>query len=185
MSTISPYLDNLSPWIPVIKYKHLLFDTDAIISILEYDALSLCDKLKDQGVIFCLIHPIYIELLKTDNLSKRIERQTFIDDYDFQFLPLTSKEMDKAKDIQSYLLTSKSYTASPTDLYLGGRLCTLSPKNSSENIYLITSNLADFPHPLYIRKSGIVLQNNKSSKILHLLQINIIELNKITFKQEG
>lgn len=180
MSTITPYLDNLEPWDKVVKNKHILFDTDAIISILEYNAISLCDKFKGLDVIFCLIHPVYVELLKTENAGKRIDRQTFLNDYKFIYLPLTIKEMDKAKDIQQYLLTSKSFTASPTDVYLGGRLGTL----SSGSIYLFTANLTDFPHPLFIRKAGIVLQSNKSCKILHLLQLDNKELSKINFKQE-
>lgn len=180
MSTITPYLDNLEPWSETVKNKYILFDTDAIISILEYNSVILCDEFNKLGVTFCLIHPVYVELLKTENAVKRIDRQTFLNDYKFIYLPLTIKEMDIAKDIQQYLLTSKSFTASPTDVYLGGRLGTL----SNNSIYLFTANLTDFPYPLFIRKAGIVLQSNKSCKILHLLQLDKSELEKINFKSK-
>lgn len=175
MTTNPPFLNDLPAWSGYVTNKHVLFDSDAIISTIQYEAYSLYNTLKKLKVTFCLIHPVYIELLRTDNAVKRLERQTLIEKYNFTFLPLTKKEMDMAKDIQTYLLLSRSYTASPTDLYLGGRLATL----SEDHIYLLTANLSDFPLPLYTRASGIVLQNNKSSKILYLLNINKKELAQV------
>ena len=176
--SIAPFLNNLPAWESSVKNKHILFDADAVISILEYGAVELCEVFTKLNVTFCIIHPVYVELLKTDNPNKRLDRQDFLNQFKFQFLPLTAKEMDKAKDIQAYLLFSKSYTASPTDLYLGGRLSTL----DSKNIYLFTSNLSDFPMPLYKRDAGIILQSAKSSKILHLLSMNHEELETISLK---
>lgn len=178
MSILSPYLDNLPNWKDILPYKHLLFDTDAIISIIEFKAESLCKELKKQNVEFCIIHPVYIEIIRTENTAKRIERQEFINTQHFTTLPLTKAEMEKGIEILTYLLANKTYTASPTDLYLGGRLATYSGKN----IFLLTSNLRDFPHPLYTRETGIILQSQNGMKILSVLSLNGPEFNKLTNK---
>lgn len=176
MSTTTTFLKRLPDWADIVSGKFLLFDSDAIISLIEYEAKDLFLELEKLGVEFCIIHPVYVELLKTDNPAKRVERQQLLDQYKFTVLPLTKGEMDKARDIQEYLLLSKSYTASPTDLYLGGRLATFTKQAS---IYLLTSNLSDFPSTLYKRETGIVLQNNKSTKIISILSINREELDTV------
>lgn len=128
---------------------------------------------------FCLIHPVYIELLQTDNSAESFKRQNILSKYEFLSLLLTKKDFDMASDIQKWLTQNRSFTASPTDLYLGSKLASF-----SKDIFLLTGDLKDFPCPLYNRKARIILQNNKESKILYFLTFNHDELGKISFKND-
>jgi len=169
---ISPVLNDSPDWKNVCKLKHVLFDTDAIISIIEFGAQSLFDEFKNIKATNCYIHPTYTELLATDNSTKRVLRQNLILKKDFNMLPLTKNEFDNASNAQTWLALKKCYP-SPTDLYLAGRLASF----QHDKILLLTGNISDFPYPLFERKAIIILQNEKQMKILSFLNINHEELN--------
>ncbi|PJE58202.1 MAG: hypothetical protein COU81_02010, partial [Candidatus Portnoybacteria bacterium CG10_big_fil_rev_8_21_14_0_10_36_7] len=144
-----------------MKDKFLLFDTDAIISIISYKAEKIFDELKSLNVTNCYIHPVYAELLRTQSNAERIKRQSVISKFLFQKLPLVKKDFDNASLIQIWLFNKQRYP-SPTDLYMAGKLESY-PHN---DILLLTSNLNDFLHPLFKRTASIVLQNTVQTKII-------------------
>lgn len=172
---IVPYLESLSEWKDIVKNKHVLFDSDAIISLIEYEALSVFEVFKSLDVTNCYIHPVYTEILRTDKLSKRNFRQAIITNNDFAMLPLTINDFNKASQVQKWLSNTNCFP-SPTDLYLSGKMAEF----HHDRILLLSGNLRDFPFPLFNRVGGIVLQNNKQSRILSFLCVNHDELEKQT-----
>jgi len=56
---IEPYVRNPKQWNEAIKDKHLIFDTDAIISILAFKAEAIFDDFKKLKTKNCLIDPVY------------------------------------------------------------------------------------------------------------------------------
>jgi len=162
MSTISPYIDELQSWKKILKDKTLIFDADAIISISKYSAALLIDNLKKNKVACCYIHPVLMETLNTDNVVERATRQTILDQ--LAFVKMNDRIFETAKDLQMELHDECKTYPSPTDIYLGA--CA----KWFPDTFLITANLADFPYPPFIRVSGIIVQGNKSLKVLSILE---------------
>lgn len=158
------YIDSFYNWSSKLKNKYLLFDTSAIINILEYSSRDLMDKLKELNVDLSTIEPVYIELLTTDNDAKRVEKQSFIQEYEFHILPITKNNFENARTLQVELRTLRCYP-SPTDLYLGSILSNY----SSSGMVLITCDHKDFPEPAYSKKGQIILRSNNSLAILSVL----------------
>ena len=171
---IPPFLTELPKWKDVVRRKHILFDTDAIVSILSFKAEDVFVDLKNVEVVNCFIHPVYVELFSTKRSIERASRLLILNNYKFRYLPLTKREFDNARRIQLWL-TSRERFPAPTDLYLGGTLASFKPKS----IFLLTGNISDFQHPLFKREAGIVLQSNKQSRILSFLSIDHSELGKV------
>lgn len=160
------FLDDFPQCKNVLKDQHVLFDANVIISLLDNYNADFLDFLESLGVIFVTIHPVLVELMATNNPKKRIQRQTVINRYKFYSLPLTKNELDNARDIQSTLATMDCFPE-PTDLYLAGMLSKYGNK-----IFLATSNLSDFPNPLFVRKCFAVVQNDRHANLISFLQID-------------
>ena len=170
-NTIKP-IDTHKLWPKKESNKAILLDADAIISIMSFDATQLMDTFLKEEISFYIIHPISIELLKTDNVKDRIKRQDFLSKYNIVSLPMIKKQLDYALDIQTWLVKNKYFKASAVDLYLAG---TLMQYNKS-GVYLLTGNISDFPRPLFIRHANILLENKNSGKLLYFLNIDENEL---------
>ena len=164
---LAPYLPELPPWEQFLQTKHVLIDADALITIRLYEAEVLLERMKEIEVTICSIHPVYVEISNTNSKVERINRQLLFSKY-IELLPLSEKDYKLAEDIQVWLSQQKIFTASPTDLYLGGKLAFY----RHNNIFLLTGNISDFPYPLFERVSGIILQKFNQSKLLHLLKFN-------------
>jgi hypothetical protein len=162
---LKPFLGHLPNWKKFLKNKYLIFDTDAIVSISKYNASNLLDELIKLNADLNFIDPVHKELFATDNkkdVSERVEVMQKMKE-----LPLTPTEIRHANTIQKEL-TIHDCHPSPTDLYLAGFLM----KYNNNKTFLITSNLKDFPFPIFKRNSSIILQSNNSTKTLSVLSLN-------------
>lgn len=168
------YIDKYYDWANQLQGKYLLFDTSAIINILEYGGRDLMEKLKKSEVGLSTIEPVYVELLATDSDAKRVERQSFIQEFEFQILPITKANFENSRILQAELRLKRCYP-SPTDLYLGSILNSY----SSSGMVLITCDHKDFPEPVYSRDGHIILYSDKSVTVLLILS-KITRITKFT-----
>lgn len=166
MSSLKNYLNNFPDSLALLKNKHVLFDSNVLINLLDDFDTGILDELKIINVVFCIIHPVFVELLNTNNPAKRTERQLVLSKYKFITLPLIKADFDYARNIQDWL-SAKSCFPEPTDLYLGGVVSQYAP-----NLFLATSNLRDFPHPLFNRDSHAIIQNKNQAQIINFIRIN-------------
>jgi predicted nucleic acid-binding protein len=164
------YPTEIAGWKKVVPDKWILFDTDAIISILKFEQEYIFNELYKLGAKFVYIHPVLLELMNTDNPRQKLQRTKLLRDYRFLELPLHADEIKLAGQIQNSL--PLKCQPSPTDLYLGGTLA----RHPHENCLLLTANIKDFPMPVYKRKGHILLQSDQNVKVLSLLVIDKAQL---------
>jgi hypothetical protein len=163
-----PY-SNTPDWRVVVKDKWLLFDADAIISIIAFGAEQLLNDLKQLGITFNYIHPVLLELMNTNSSAEKLKRSTILTQYNFVELLIRDREINLANRIQESLPLNIKFTPSSTDFYLGGviaRYC------HNDNAYLLTSNTKDFPMPIYPRKAFIPLHNQTDVKAMTILGLD-------------
>ncbi|MBD3279989.1 hypothetical protein GF389_00510 [Candidatus Dojkabacteria bacterium] len=153
------------------RSKNILFDTDAIVSILAYNSKQILNDLRDESISFSLIDPIRKELVNTKKEKERIDRLNLLDEFEFIDIPITKKEIDYSTRIQTWHARYECFPSIP-DLYLGGTLAKYS-KREAGNILLFTSNVKDFRSPLFRRKGYIIFQNKQSVKTASLLDIDM------------
>lgn len=159
------YIDNVFDWRKSLKDRHLLFDTSAVINIINFKATDLIEEMKAINVDLNTIEPVFIELLATDNTTRSLERQSFVIENKFTFLPLVKRNFDEARILQAELRKLQCFPG-PTDLYLG---CILEQYKPS-GMLLITCDHKDFPEPKYTRIGQIILCNSKSFCVLSILK---------------
>jgi predicted nucleic acid-binding protein len=157
-------------WKDAARNKWIIFDTDAIVSILSFGQTYIFDEFKEAGAEFLYMHPVLLELMNTDSEKKKLLRAKLLADYGFLEHPLTVKELKHAAQIQESLPLKA--TPSPTDLYLGGKLA----EHHNEDRLLLTANIKDFPAPLYTRKGYVLLQSESNVKLLTLLCVDKTQL---------
>lgn len=157
------YITEATSWKAVAAHKWVIFDADAIISIVAFSQEYIFDELKSLDVSFVYIHPVLLELMNTNSPTEKLRRSKLLVDYDFVEIPLTASELKHASEIQKSLPIKS--TPSPTDLYLGAALA----RHHEEDRFLLTANIKDFPLPLYTRKGYMLLQNTTGVKLLTLL----------------
>lgn len=167
-----PYTNNLPDLEGAVKGKHILLDSDAIISCLDYKARDLFSDLVTYDASLVIIQPVLIELLNTNRNNERLERLQLIEDYKMKDKITLRQATQHANRIQEYLQKVRRYP-SPTDIYLGATLASF----NHNGILLCTSNISDFPQPLFKRRSGVVLENETSSKNVWFLSLEHSELN--------
>jgi len=160
------YDTEAASWKGIVPSKWIIFDADAVISILSFGQEHVFDDLKALGALFVYIHPVLLELMNTNSPAEKLRRSKLLVDYDFTELPLHADELKLASNIQKSLPLKS--TPSPTDLYLGGALA----KHHEENRLLLTANIKDFPLPIYTRKGYILLQSETNIKLLTLLCVD-------------
>ncbi len=155
-------------WKDVVKDKHILFDSDAIISIIAFKAQDLFDELKKLNVTFTYINPVLLELRETGSEKERLERNTVLSKYGFAELAITNNESSKAELIQKSKPIGVKGNPSATDYYLGGTLA----RYAQSNTYLLTGNAKDFPMPLFTREAFIPLVNQTDVKALCVIGLD-------------
>jgi hypothetical protein len=149
-----------------IKDKNLLFDTCAIIDILKLGVEPLLKELKNNGCLFSVIHPIVVELSRTDQVQDRVRRLSILDQYEFMELSLNKIGLlEKAKELQEELHIYHCHP-DPEDIYLGATIAT----TGRNDLFLLTTNHSDFPLPVYKREGNIVIQNNNRVGVISLLR---------------
>ena len=151
-----------------MQLKHLVFDNDALVSINDYNSESLLQEFVDAKSQLCYIDPVFIELSNTNNAKLRIQRQNILSRFKFSQLPISLVTSQRLRTLHSWL-TMNSVFPSPTDIYLAGILDHFS---LNQSVILVTSNIKDFPEPLFIKVGFIILHGEKSCKVLTLLKIN-------------
>lgn len=172
MKTLPPFLSELPQWQGLIKGRHVIFDTNAIVAILKYKAEDILEQFSMLEITPCIIHPVFIELINTNNVIERTSRQAMLDKYNFFKLPLLEGDLKNASRIQIWLAANDCYPG-PTDIYLGAKLASF----AHDNIVLLSGNISDFPFPLFTRSAVVLLQNNKHTQALHFLSIDHDELD--------
>jgi hypothetical protein len=149
-----------------IKGKTLLFDSCVFVNLIKLDAISLLDRLKSLDCTLAYIHPVLIELLRTDRSQDRTKRLMLIDEYEFMLISLNKYGLyDKAQTIQEELHSVFCHP-SPEDIYLGAALATI----GISDMFLLTTNQKDFPIPIYERNGNIIIQDNKSVRLITLIK---------------
>lgn len=156
-------------WQKVVKDKWLIFDADAIISIIEFKAEILLETFKKLGCTFVYIHPVLLELMNTDTATKRLQRSALLTKWNFTQLGIHQPEQDLSDRIQKSLPIKIKSRPSATDFYLGG---TLARYAQSHKALLLTSNTKDFPMPIFTREGFINLQNDTDVKAISLLDVD-------------
>ena len=150
-------------WESILKDKYVLLDANSIIYIDEAKAYDFLDFMETTlGVTLCYITPVYLELHNTNNKADLISRKQILTR--FELLVITPEDHNKTANLQNELAI---YDCRPqiVDLYLGAVLKRLQP-----NLYLLTSNVKDFPEPIYTRESGIIIQRQTTSRVLSIVK---------------
>jgi hypothetical protein len=155
---LAPVVD----WHTYLKGKWLLWDTCALIRVVEYKATEVFDELAAIGVENVYIHPVQLELLATADQKKAIERAAALAE-NLTPIPFGNRELEKARDIQ--LAIGSTSPPSAVDLYVGATLA----NNNSEKMCLITENIKDFPSPFFTQQCYITLQDVRGSASLAVL----------------
>lgn len=117
-----PYYDT-PDWKEVVKDKWLIFDADAIISFIEFNAFTLFKILKYLNCKFVYIHPVLLELMNTDTSQKRLQRAALLIEQEFTQFPINSNETSLSDRIQKSLPLKIKSKPSATDFYLAGYSC--------------------------------------------------------------
>ncbi|HEY5442023.1 MAG TPA: hypothetical protein VIJ68_00620 [Candidatus Saccharimonadales bacterium] len=154
----------------MVRDKWLIFDADAIITIIEFRAQDLFVALKELNCNFTYIHPVLLELMNTDTAQKRLQRGTLLSEHEFTQLTITQAERDLSDRIQKSLPLGVKSKPSATDFYLAG---TLAKYGQSQNAVLLTSNTKDFPLPIFPRLGFINLQNTTDVKAVSILGVDM------------
>ena len=95
------YASEIQPWQKAVRGRWLIFDTDAIISILAYGRLEVLEELQREAAGFAIIQPVQLELLNTNSSRQKLERSKLLIDFGFVNIALTSKHFSTAAKIQA------------------------------------------------------------------------------------
>jgi len=168
-----PYIE-FSDWKTVVRGKHLIFDSDAIISLMLFNAEDVLSTLKTLNVTFNYTHAVLLELMATNSLKVKLKRTTLLDKFEFTLLPMTPGELKLAGTIQNSIPLGYKGNPSVADYYLGATLA----RYNVGNTFLLTSNIKDFPFPIFVREGFIPLINDTAFKAISILSINNSKLVK-------
>lgn len=160
-------------WQEVVRGKWLIFDADAIISLIEFKATDLFAILTELDCKFVYIHPVFLELMNTDTPQKKLQRSVLLAENGFTQTPITRNEMDLSDRIQKSLPLRIKSKPSATDFYLAGSLAKYA---ASQNAVLLTSNTKDFPMPIFPRLGFINLQNDTDVKAVSILGVDMTQV---------
>lgn len=158
---LAPVVD----WHTFLKNKWLLWDTCALIRVVDYKATEVFEELTAVGVENVYIHPVQLELLATADQKKAIKRAATLAE-NLIPIPFGNKELDKAREIQ--LAIGSTSPPSAVDLYVGATLA----NNNPEKMCMITENIKDFPAPYFTQQCYITLQDVRGSASLAVLTFN-------------
>ena len=155
---VAPTID----WHSVVPSKWLLWDSSAIIRVIQYKGESIFDELQELDVVNVYIKPVELELLATSNSKESVKRSDLLDQYFDLPIPFTNNEITMASKIQ--VITGTIGQPSPVDLFLGAVLA-----KHAHSMLLITENIKDFPAPYFTRECYVNLQDEKTACSLAFL----------------
>ncbi len=72
------YINSLPHWNSLIKGKHLLFDTCAIVDIIHYEELEVFDEFNKLKAINTTIQTVKFELFRTKKKDQQLKRQNVL-----------------------------------------------------------------------------------------------------------
>jgi hypothetical protein len=127
---VAPIVD----WREFLRDKWLLWDTCAIIRLIDYKAEDIFSDLNSLGVKSVYIHPVQLELLATADQKQAIKRAVLMTQ-ELTLIPFTIKELIMAKKIQAAIGSTSPPSA--VDLYVGATLA----NNNPDKMCLITQIL--------------------------------------------
>lgn len=158
---LAPYID----WHEFLKDKWLLWDTCALIRVIEYKAVEVFDELLHIGVQNVYIHPVQLELLATADQRKALERAATLAE-SLSPIRFGARELEKARQLQ--VAIGATSPPSAVDLYVGATLA----NNNADKMCMITENIKDFPSPYFHQKCYINLQDIRGSASLAILSFD-------------
>ncbi len=151
----------------LLKESNVLFDADAVIKILHFKAEYILQKLQAVNACPVYTHQVYLELMITNNIKDRIARQIFLSQNNFELLSHIIRVIpEKAAKLQEEL-HKLDCRPSPTDLYLGACLEQVATGSTT---YLMTSNIKDFPSPVFEKAGFLILNGSKNVQVLTLIK---------------
>lgn len=133
-------------FLPIIKGKHLLLDTNVFIDALTKPTVftEFFNELKQYDVTITTIDFVVVEFLKgAPNEQKNSEKKEFIDQFIDATLPLTQSTIGHLYHLVK-LFGVEGKSASITDLMLGAFLM-----QYRGQLFLMTKNTTDFPSNIF------------------------------------
>lgn len=151
------------------KDKWLLWDTCALVRVVDCDADNLMAYLNKVVAENVTIKPVILELGATKDQKLAFKRMGYADRYISTILK-TNLDIasDKTSEIQAQLPRNSQPGA--VDLMLAS---TLAKYGVGDKVLLVTENIQDFPKPLFIKKGFFMVSNDMKSYGLTLLSINL------------
>ncbi len=149
----------LPDWQKILDKKWVLIDSVAFNIMADYQASGLIKEL--QSIASCIyINPVLLEVMATDKKALLAPRLALFDLC--TELPFKRLKLEQARELQQDLYEI-GVRPSPTDLYLG------SLGREFDNLYILTENTKDFPRPFFERVGYIVVETEKSSRLLSII----------------
>ena len=152
-------------WREFLKNKWLLWDTSAVIKVIQFDAEDIFSELVNIKTESVYISPVELELLATKNKVDKLKRSEIMADYLF-LMPFTIKELNKARVLQTAI--GNIGQPSAADLYVGATLAA----SASDKFFMITHNIADFPAPYFKKECFITTYTDTGVCSLAVLSFN-------------
>ncbi len=151
------------------KDKWLLWDTCALIRIVDCDANNLMNHLNQVVTENVTIKPVILELGATKDQKMALKRMGYVEKYMGTILR-TNLDIagDKTSEIQAQLPRNSQPGA--VDLMLAS---TLAKHGTNDKMLLVTENIQDFPEPLFTKKGFLMVSNDTKSYGLTLLSTNL------------
>jgi predicted nucleic acid-binding protein len=149
-------------WRSFLKGKWLLWDTCAVIRLIDYKAENIFIELNSLDVKSVYIHPVQLELLATADQKQAIKRAVLMTQ-ELTLIPFTIKDLNMAKNIQTAIGSTSPPSA--VDLYVGATLA----NNNPDKMCLITQNVKDFPSPYFNQECHITLSDVRGACSLTIL----------------
>lgn len=155
----------------VLKSKWLLWDTGALIRVVDCDAEEVFTQLAVLGLRESVtIKPVVLEMGATKDLRLRAKRAEYMDSYIDVTLPTDlSSANDKTLQIQQSIPTTGQPGA--VDLMLASTLI-----KYKTSMLLITENVRDFPEPLFNKEGFVMVANSGQSFGLTVLSVDVSHL---------
>ncbi len=166
-SGMKPYLYSLPDIESLLKTSYVIVDSSAIIDAVKSNAQELFGEMRNFGAELCYIDEVLLEIYRTNNSTERTKIQTCLAQYSFQPIPHIERNARKAAlDLQKELYKYRCFP-SPTDIVLGACLNVV---NLGLKTFILTSNISDFPFPIFSRSGYIIVQTDNSAHLLFLLK---------------
>ena len=152
----------------VVHDKWLLWDTSALIRVVDCDAEEVFEKLMELGISENVtIKPVILELGATGDAKTAVKRADYAERFITNIIKLN---IDTTHDNTEKIQASMPAQSQPgaVDLMLAS---SLSQYNSK--MLFITENIKDFPEPLFNKVGFLMVSNSGRSFGLTILKMDI------------